>query len=131
MFEMTLTGKEHGDTLLVGKLYRIFVTDTSARLNDSLDAVLGSKSHTVIEREETVRSEHKSLCHNVFTLFLQCILSLFQSDFSRTDTIHLACTDAIGHTVLGNHDGIGLHMLYNLPCELEVCELLQQSAWPR
>ena len=130
MFEVTLTGKEHGDTLLIGKLYGILVTDTSARLDDSLDAVLGSKSHTVIEREETVRSEHKPLCHNVFALFLQCILSLFQSDFSRTDTVHLACTDAISHTILGNHDGIGLHMLDNLPCELEIQAALQ-SAWPR
>ena len=36
MFEMALTGEEHCDTLLIGKLDGILITDAAARLNDSL-----------------------------------------------------------------------------------------------
>lgn len=54
MFEMTLTCEEHGNTLLIGKFDGILITDASARLNDSLDAIFSSQSHAIIEREETI-----------------------------------------------------------------------------
>ena len=54
VFEMSLTGEEHGDAFLVGEFDGILVTDAAARLDNGLDAVLCSEGNHVVEREESV-----------------------------------------------------------------------------
>ena len=60
MFEMSLTGEEHRDSELVTLFHRIRITDGSSRLDNGLDAILGCKSHAVVEREEGIRREHQT-----------------------------------------------------------------------
>ena len=54
MLEVTHSCAEHCDAALVRLLHRIFVTDTSAWLNDSLHAVFCRKGHGIVEWEESV-----------------------------------------------------------------------------
>ena len=54
VLKMTHTGAEHRDTLLVCLLHRVLITHTTAWLNDSLHAILGSHSYRIIKWEETV-----------------------------------------------------------------------------
>ena len=54
MLEVAHSCAEHCDAALVCLLYRIFVTNASARLYDSLHAILRSEGYSIIEWEETV-----------------------------------------------------------------------------
>ncbi len=60
MLEMTHSGAEHSDAALICLLDRILVAYASARLYNSLHAVLCRKGHSVVEWEETVRTEYEA-----------------------------------------------------------------------
>ena len=57
VLEVTHTSANHSNATFVGLLDRIFVANTSTRLNDSCYAILRSQCYSVIEWEETVRSQ--------------------------------------------------------------------------
>ena len=61
MFEMSDSGHQHGDAALVGLRHCVRVADASARLNDGSNSVLRCERHGVVERQETVGSEHEPL----------------------------------------------------------------------
>ena len=95
MLEMTHSGAEHSDAALICLLDRILVAYASARLYDSLHAVLCRKGHSVVEWEETVRTEYESLSLDVLTDFSESRRSLFECYLGRTHTIHLTGTEAL------------------------------------
>ncbi len=49
---------------------------------------------------------------------------MLESQFSGTNTVHLSGTDTIDHPGLANGDGVGLDMLDNPPCEIQINNLL-------
>ena len=138
MFEMSLTGEEHRDSELVTLFHRIRITDGASRLDNGLDAILGCKSHAVVEREECIRREHQAgLAGNL--LLIQSVHidpccsggllgkgagCLLQGYLGRTDPVHLTGSDTVDHPGLSDDDGIGLDMLDDPPGEVHILELV-------
>ena len=104
MFEVAHSCAEHCDAALICLLYRILVTNASSWLNDCLYAIFSSKGHSVIEWEESVRSENESLCLDVLASFCKSCLSLLKSDLCRTDTVHLTGAYSESSAVLYNYE---------------------------
>ena len=66
MLEVTHSCKKHRDTVLVGLVDGLLVTNAAARLNYCCDTIFCSRSDAVAEREETVGCEHYLLVVYVF-----------------------------------------------------------------
>ena len=130
MLEMPFAGEEHRNAELVTLPDGILVPDAAARLNYCLDAVFRGERHAVIEREERIGCEHETFGKYVLAFLLEGGSRLLEGYLRRTYAVHLACTHAIGHSVLSDHDGIGLDVLDYLPGEVQVLELLLSRTYP-
>ena len=77
VLEMTHSCAKHGDAAFVRFLHRIFIADTSSRLNDGLYAIFRSEGYRVVKWEETVRAEYESFVADVLACFCKscrCLL---------------------------------------------------------
>ncbi len=112
MFEMAHSGEKHCDPFLVGHFYRVFVANASAGTHNGSHSIFGGEFHSVAKRQEPVGCEHKPFCYAGG-------LCLFKCDFGRAYTIHLSGAYTGCRSVFHHHDGVALHMLHNLPSEVE------------
>ena len=80
MFEVSDSGKEHGDAKFVGLGDGIRIADAAARLHDGGHAVLGCQRDGIVERQEAVRRQYEAVGETGS-------LRLLEGDFGRADAL--------------------------------------------
>ena len=61
MFKMSISSKYHADAKLVTAIDRVLVADGASRLHDGGNAGFVSQFHAIIEGEESIGSQHRTL----------------------------------------------------------------------
>src|SRR5260370_22971441 len=106
MPEMSYTGEKHGQPQPVGGFDDLRIALRPPRLNDCSSSGLCDFFDAIGKREESVGGGYGSL---------QRQLSLHCSDLGPIDAAHLSRPNPDGLTVARVDDGVGLHVLADLP----------------
>src|SRR5688572_7132993 len=100
MPEVAHAGEDHAHAVFVGGGDDFFVAFAAARLNDGLDAVLGSDIDAVAEREEGIGGHGTAFDGEALVLGLEC------GDARGIDARHLPGANSNGHSLAGEHNGV-------------------------
>src|SRR4051794_3083406 len=114
MQEVAPAGHDHRHATPVGSLYNLPVALGASGLDDSRYTGLGEGFEAVREWEEGVARRCRSRRPH---------FSLPYSEVRRLDPTHLARPDTDRHPVPGQHDGVALDALGDLPGEEQVSQL--------
>ena len=114
MAEKPMSGKYHSYTILICHIDRFLVAYRTTGLNDSRDSCFPCCFNCIPKREERVRRHD-----GAFTLFSR----FGNGNIRRTYAIHLSRAHAVSDILTGQHDGVGLNVLYNLPAEFQCLPL--------
>src|SRR5574340_641876 len=117
MPEVPVTGKHHRQPMLVRRGDHFLVAHRAARLDHGLGTGLRQHVDAVAEREEGIGRHHRVRQAQAR------ILRLDAGDARAVHAAHLSCADAQGLAALAEHDGVGLHVLGDTPCEQQVLQL--------
>ena len=113
MPEVAVAGEDHGDITLVGGLDDFGVAHGSTGLDGGGGAGFGGGDEAVGEREEGVGTDDAALERKLG------FPGLPDGDARGIHPAHLAGADAEGLGGIGVDDGVGLHVLHDVPAEQE------------
>ena len=99
--------------MLIASLDNLFVTDGTAGLDNSLDAIACQRINVIAEREERIGCAYQAFCGN--THAFARLMRTFASELRRVNTVRLTRAHANPSMILRNQNRIRLNALANLP----------------
>ncbi len=106
MPEVTDTGKNHSDIMLVSRFNRVIVSYRAAGLDNGGDADIGGGFDNIGEREHRIRSEDTSP---------GLVTGFFSGYLGADNPAGLSGSHTHQRFILGQHDGVRLYVLDRSP----------------